>query len=443
MDSLVTVTGEELADNARRLVLLGESMEAFFLMKKIVSDKDAFSILRGYKTLTGSNKVGYKVVDDETDTYFEKLQNSYAGKCYMGGHYYEPYAITDDLQDEDIPMWILARCRTPKEIAKVKCSYAVSLWGDDLTSDRAEYIKDPEFFNNLGGDGPAGFVIWKKTTRPPFWVAKQTKTKEALEEYVEAFGPLVQLIAKNVVPFKPAALPPPASKSWSGSYTYTPPKTATPEEIEALREKILAQAKDFLEVEADGVVYRIPKAPFEHWALEARPELASPWEPVSPKGLSYGTSTPARSDWMIGAGIPLDSYYKTQSGIMLKAGELADQLREKHLESKAEIFGTTSAYGASGKIVSAEDPKSYYGLYVVDEAKSDYIHLALSGSAIIAEKPGKLVKMAQVPGSGIVVAVVPNAREKFPVGCNVQIDGKKGVIRLTGKSYSYSGYSGW
>lgn len=449
-----TMPAKEVVENARKLVLLGQATEAYFLMKKLVGEKEAFSILRGYKTLEDADK-GYRVIDDESEEYFLTLLNSYAGKCYISGKVYEPYGITPEVDEEDIPAWILDRCRG-KKLRQVTQSYVLSIWADDPMKDLAIHVRVAKAYQDFGGDGESGWVLFRHTSPIPFWATKVTKPLEAIVEWVETFGPLPQVGMSNVIPFKieggreeshtpyqPYQPYKPYTPPVYPSYSYTPAPKLTPEQTEELREKILATSKEFYEVtDSEGVVYQIPKEPFEKWALEAKPDLAPDWTPISEKGLYYKNACAYRSDWMIGAGIPLEDFYKTYSGPMKAANALAEKIREK-LEIPAQVYGTVAAYGPSGKVANPDEKGYQYGLYVVEEAGAEHILKALKGSAIIAEKPGKLLKMAQMENSGMVVAIVPDARKKFPMGCQVEIDGRKGVVRYTKPSWGNYYASAW
>ena len=441
------IIGRELMTNARKLVLLGHSLEAYNNLKQVVRDVDALKILQGHYRLAGNSFLGFRVEEDPTEEYFNQLVNSYVGKYCKGSQYYEPYALTVEITEEDVPEWILMRAGG-KQKKQLLQSYVAGIWGEDPTSDIAIHLGEREYAE-AGGDGPGGWALFRKTTPDPFWVKKTLNPLAAVTEWVDAFGclPLTDGSADFTVPQNVAPLQTKETKPYTPytpkpytPYVYTPKKEYTQEELDALRDKVLEASKAFIDLEVDGVAYRIPQEPFEQWVLKARPEMATPWEPISPKGILYYNDCPFRTDWMLGAGIPLNSFYNSTSPVMKAVDALSKSIKADKLEFPAQVF-SASTYGYSSKVFYPETMGKYeYGVAVVEEASSDYFLLAMKCSAIIAERPGDLLHIARLKDHGFTIVILPNARKILAEGTYVKIEAKKQTVELAEAPY-YTSYS--
>lgn len=438
------IIGRELMDNARKLVLLGHSLEAYNNLKKIVKDSEALKILQGHYRLAGNSFLGFRVEEDPTEEYFNQLVNSYLGKYCKGALYFEPYALTPEITEEDVPEWILMRAGG-KQKRQIIQSFVASMWGEDPTSDLAIHLGEREYAE-AGGDGPGGWALFRKTTPDPFWVKKNLNPLAAISEWVDAFGVLPTFdqtdftMPKNVTPLQTVPESKPYNPKPYTPYVYTPKKEYTQEELDALRDKVLEATKSFIDLEVEGVIYKIPREPFEQWVLKARPELASPWVPISPKGILYYNDCPFRTDWMLGAGLALNSFYNSTSPVMKAVDALSKEMKAEKLEFPAQVY-SASTYGYSSKVFYPETQSKYeYGVAVVEEASSDYFLLAMKCSGIIAERPGDLLHMAKLKDHGFTIVILPNARQILAEGTYVKIEAKKQTVELAEAPY-YTSYS--
>lgn len=179
----------------------------------------------------------------------------------------------------------------------------------------------------------------------------------------------------------------------------------------------------------DRQVWRIPRAPFENWALEcrmnpARKKYAADWTPISASGYKCIGDDPYHTDWMLGGNIPFGEWNPSGgSPLIMAAIDERGRLQRERLNYKITILAGAGMGKVEGQIVHLKPKQKFSdvvdlskGPYigVIKNAGPDYVFAAQeaieNGFAIITEQGGitthlvtafidKPLRMVRIPGA--------------------------------------------
>jgi hypothetical protein len=229
--------------------------------------------------------------------------------------------------------------------------------------------------------------------------------------------------------------------------------------IEGLRERILAMAdaageSGWLdlpvprEVRASGVL-RVPRGAFERWSVSRAggDHLAAPWEPVSPPGLKLAGDDRYHTDWLLGAGLPLDAMAHgsdhPHSELLVDAAYagMADVAR-RLLDHDAsvllpgpDVVGRVHHPAGPGDFPDP-DPEGFPPVLVLRDASPDHLALVVealdAGGAAIVERGGQMAHLVTVlrgEGRGPILRR-DSARRLFPQGTRLLVSPSSGRLQL-------------
>ena len=222
--------------------------------------------------------------------------------------------------------------------------------------------------------------------------------------------------------------------------------------IAALKSRIRGQADaagdaGWLEIPVDGIdrpVIRVPRGAFEQWSIGyARVPGVAPWITVCPMGLKQGFDDPLHSDWMLGAGLPLDA--------MKSSDDLSDSIYQARAEVEQRLLQREASVLLAGPGVEEgvsihpTDPadmdcldraEAKFGcpVLILPDLRPDWLHLVIAafekGGAVIASRGGSmahLVTEARVTGKGSILRL-DNARALCPDGVLLRLEPAVGRV---------------
>lgn len=203
-----------------------------------------------------------------------------------------------------------------------------------------------------------------------------------------------------------------------------------------------------------GKSIMVPRGAFEMWAVarSGGGHLATPWHTVSPPGMKMMNDDPFHTDWMIGAGLPLNALDEDEHG------DAAGFLKQAFYTARYAIEVRLLSFKCSvllpgefvdGIVVHADRPDANLqtllddvGRYneppilVIPNAGPDYFDLAVAcfdyGGAVIVERGGSMAHLVTAfrdISSGPIV-MVPDARKKYPVGAPLYVSTETGEANL-------------
>jgi phosphohistidine swiveling domain-containing protein len=193
----------------------------------------------------------------------------------------------------------------------------------------------------------------------------------------------------------------------------------------------------------------VPKNPFVLWCLrhfdyEAHGKERPVWNKIAGSGLKMYNDDPYHSDWMIGAGVPLDATYdhdEDSFGAVVRScaySKMSD-ITAEYTGHAFTVLAKSNISWYSGKIVHAEPGKGVPpgSIVVVPSAGPDY-QLAMETASktgdygpgcIICETGGKLAHLSIVGREmNCLVLMLPNACTMYRDGEHVFIDVEAGTI---------------
>jgi hypothetical protein len=151
---------------------------------------------------------------------------------------------------------------------------------------------------------------------------------------------------------------------------------------------------------------QLPKLPFLAWTYSRTnvwriaPELLPNWKVICPPGLKMYSDDPVHSDWVLGAGLDLDTFYKDDA-VVSATYRLRSKILEETLKFGLVVFsGTGRVFGSivhlkPGEVLTKKDQ-----IGVIPSSGVEYDAALRSagklGTAIIAAVGGKLSHVATV-----------------------------------------------
>lgn len=196
---------------------------------------------------------------------------------------------------------------------------------------------------------------------------------------------------------------------------------------------------------------RVPKNPFILWALrnvdfEAHGHQRPEWKHISERGMKMGGDDPHHTDWMLGAGIPLDKTYDNDENslayIVRHSSFLAcDELMKEYTGHQFTVLSKGAQSTFIGDVVFPKPNERVApgSIAVVPHAGPEY-QLAMETAnmensfgrrgCLIAETGGKLAHLAVVGREfKCTVLMMPGVMSMYSIGDTVEIDMEDGVIK--------------
>jgi hypothetical protein len=434
-----SVEGEYLTELSRNLVVEGKWEKALLMLKTGlhgISTDQVISILSGEYKLTGVNDVIMQR-DSQCPEYLEKLRWKYLGYIQArppagGESWYQPYAVVTDYGQKD-----LTDDEDESDSMNVFTSTARALHYADKNSDLAANL-------NMA-DNSKAFVLFAMVESPPFWMvdelkANATTPQQALSNYER----------------QERTLKTRGHEAWYGdeetesdeSESDTKDKRTQNRnrwlgkvdepDYSKLVDQIKKQTGDnWIEFKAGNRTLRVPRAPFEHWCLSRTSgiHLAMPWTVVSPVGLKMVNDDPYHTDWILGAGLPVDCMnWKGDEEIIDAANAARHKMQAEKLDFKCAVLCGTGRTERVPCIHAKEDDKvNSDAIVILPNSSPKWLPLIsqIVTGAVIVEKGGAMAHLVNVsrPREGRIV-MVENARKLYPNGVPLIVDCDSGEVSI-------------
>ncbi len=457
------VEGEFLTETARRMLMSECVSQAWRLLANHVhganpgdSEVMARQVLDGTHKLVGDTEKGIRLVKDRS---FKKIQKStkyiFAGRVRIDNAWYRPSARVTLLGADDAAF---ALDRNPALDDMDPTSYEVRNGAVEmLAADIKRWKRDRiAYFARKGEivvpiprknefDEPE-YMLFEPCSEPPFWWSELQSPTAALADFLatgrklherEADMPTkAQVYGKN----SPEAAEPSAREMIEARQALR--EAARAIEIARIRTEVKKQAgDDVFELVIDDPgdpnaenwttgeqgrapserTLRIPRAPFWHWAFArtAIRHLAPPWQVVSPVGMKLDLDDPYHTDWLLGADLELDGFYRSVA----------------HDVAWAYAFDLISSMTNYTALVFSKGP-DVVGVVGVDVLVLANLHPSqltevLAARAVITEVGGELAHLAIMSREHAVpMVLVKNARTKFPTGTRVRVCTDPGSVDI-------------
>jgi phosphohistidine swiveling domain-containing protein len=463
-----SIEGEYLTEISRQRVIEGRWDHAFKILfegLEGISESQVFSILRGDSKLIGANDVD--LVEDDDTKHKKALHYAYGG-CYVTseGRYMRPYAVVTSWgpDDYDFKMGrtsagsdVVYRksigSRDPKNYASRSLFYA-----NDPSRDLLRHVPLPKdyvglresvFFSEYD-------VLFEDVINFPAMLVPYAPVNDAAGAMIDFLSTGRRLSERGHSqeyrdqigerPTTPKNMLLEKIDDQQAEAIVAVPAQRFSEQIEVYRKEILEQAgDDFIEMtyEDDGEkTLRIPRAPFEHWALESQHRqngytFAAPWNVVCPSGLKMMNDDPYHSDWVIGAGLePSDWTFMGKDPMQEAALELKFKVQHEKLKFQALVLsGIGSAYGT---VVHIEPGKTFEGrgkIGIIRNAGPEYVFAAQeaveNGYALITEQGGSLAHLVSVfRDTPLMLVRVKDARKLYKDGQAMTVNCREGTVTL-------------
>jgi len=461
-----SIAGESITRLARDFVLEGRWTDAVTLLHEGIEGptlNQHLSVLEGDFTFIGHSPRtpgGESTLDiapedpEITEDYKESVAFMYAGIYKVGSRFYRPYAVVNNYGINDLEACDNIPLRTINgQAANMLLTQARGLhYANNRTTDRAAYM---EYLFRPDMKKRSGTVLWQIVDIPPFWLRTFSYLEEALEDYLLKGQRLDerghhQYYREDIT----------QSEKWNTH------KKKSPEEIEAdkillekdkeeeaqrelkyqqelvnIRKKVLKQALEtetgFMYLTIKGKRVRIPRAPFERWALRGTKfqHLAPPWEPVAGSGWKMQNDDADHTDWFIAAKFNMDTPYQLEEDVQSAIDDKITEVQKRLLNFDCAVL--CGSGWTTGEVVHPKPDETVPvgSIIVIPAASEDYVIPALSAcadgaGAIVTEAGGKMAHLAVLGlEKGFRLVRMKDARKKYPVGSQISISCDKGTIK--------------
>lgn len=404
----------------------------------------AMKILDGKARLTGDEK-GMGLEDElpnVREAYQRDLHFIYAGRVKLQKSWYRPKAFVRVFGPEDMRRSHAIR---EGERSVIQGDGGYNMIQKISRARVAAYAVEGERVVRCDRHF-AKWVIFEPCGEAPFWWDEPTTPDEALKKFLAVGKRLDEYVHDETFPE--------AEPMTFGSVRTAPTKEEADEVLRKAREdddlreraykatlavyrtKILAQAGDDLfEMTYKKHTLKVPRAPFEHWALgrTALKPFAPPWEPVCPSGMKLQLDDPYHTDWMVGAG--LDLYKDYHDDKLRKASYNASwEVQQKYSEWKCQVLVAGIGRSHYGAIVHPKpgEPCEAGQVVVLPSLDPKYLEATLKAGAIITEQGGALAHLATVSlERGTPVVRVEGALKTYLPKMRVTVNTAEGTITIS------------
>lgn len=434
------VEGAFLTETARDLMLSERPAAAWRLLAENLlggepgqADMVARQVLDGTKKLTGDSRVGVGVSDDgpsdpETARYLKDVAYIYAGRFRIGDAWYRPAAEVVMYGEDD---GHFAASRVDEALTASSPPRAIGkFWRDRVLYYAAEGQQVVEVQRS---NGRRDFIICSPCGERPFWWKEPTRSAtEALKEFFAAGRRLTAFEAQ--APLSDDARCMPTGEATARVVPVVDEDDEDEREAEREREwkrrcqeigdavRERAGSDTFELVTEKGLRFTVPRAPFWHWALGRTTlgHMAPSWEPISPPGMKLMMDNPYHTDWMLGAGMDINTYYNDD--------DVKHASWDKAAEIQRDLGNFEAAVIVGGRTVRGEVGKN---ILVLRDLHPDHLPEAMKAEAIVTEQGGALAHLAQVAlERGLVIMRVPDARKRLPPGTKLTLVPNEGTIEI-------------
>ncbi len=474
------VSGEFLTEFVRDLVVEGSWEHASRILVEDLHGMTwdlAIQILSGKKRLVGtSDGPGVELADEapgEADAYLERVRWAFAGRWRHGSRWYEPYAVVTSYGAKDglallkgaIPLVKMADDRVGRKPSLWSKERAL-FYADNPTEDLLHYSLHPD---ERGAEREMA-VLFRACGAPPMWFSAARGPDDAVKQAVTARGHLEFRGAGSEREHEKYVRVKEAEATAEATFKAAKHGSAEPAQVmetqvdlkrarddleaerkyrrtlEGYRVKIAAQADaglgwfefDVPEQPADGwkpghQAYRarVPRAPFECWALRktAGRHLAPPWEQVCPSGLKMMMDDAMHTDWMVGGGLDIDRVYDDKA-LMDVAWKEMFKIQQERLNFKVHVLCGRGK--VEGRVWHAKEGERCIGaIAVVPDAGPRWQEIADDSLAVITPVGGQLSHLAVVGLERQFKLVrIPDCFKLFPEGCEIVVDLENGEVRI-------------
>lgn len=388
--------GSDFTRLARDFLLSEEPAKAWRMVAKGLEGPDAheaaLGILQGNKRLTGDSTDGLDLVDEDPETrtgFRETVAYIYAGRIKLDGRWYRPVAEA------------VRRSNGPPYLAS-----------------NERLVDTVHIFEACG--------------ERPFWWDENRTVIEALEEFqaagrkLEKRGPDLRLREDEDTIDVDVEADEEERRAWG--IERRPPKT---DKLTDFQAAILAQAAgDLFTLAWDGGSAEVPRAPFLHWAFRGCVyDQIPPWTPICPSGMKLTFDDPNHTDWLVGAGLPLEDAYRGQvyDAAIRKIGDFQEELAE--FKATVLVAGLLAVgpvvHPAPGSVVPIGS------IVVLPNLSPRYYEATVGAVAVISETGGKMAHLAQVGAEkSLPILIVGDARTRYPAGSKVRVDSARGIVEI-------------
>ena len=194
------------------------------------------------------------------------------------------------------------------------------------------------------------------------------------------------------------------------------------------------------------VVYRVPRAPFICDALRRThgQHLAPEWECVCPPGYKVMLDSQWHSDWMLGAGVPIEAWWGDRDDKIIRAAQQAQwKLQEEMLGFEVHVLGGTGSVTNTVLHPKPDERVPAGAVIVIPYASPKYqipAQTAGPGGAIITEVGEELSHLANVAAErGLRLVRIEGARELYPAGTRITVDCDSGRVTVADYDGIYDG----
>lgn len=205
---------------------------------------------------------------------------------------------------------------------------------------------------------------------------------------------------------------------------------------------------EYLSVNGEASTLRVPRAPFEVWAL--RPllrqkkitleQLERKWLPISPMGFKMCgmDDDPCHTDWLLGAGLNVDTYeevYLEKDNLKPLRCAIYDEVQriQQGFDSIEAIILSGSPRIIEGTVIHPRPGQTISpgSVVVLPSLRPSYFSVAMAASAVITEAGGLMAHLAVVGREQCIPIVrVGNALQKFAPGAKIRISFDTGRVEI-------------
>lgn len=451
----LVVEGSFLTSTAREMLLSERPAAAWRLLTQgLVGDgaeKAAIAILEGRSRLAGDSDEGVTLEDEDPAVCLDfaaQVRQVYVGRVRIGSTWYAPRAEVVDFGPGDVP-----EVRGDGVVEQVESmGEALSIIRGFVQSRVAFYARQGERLVEITRTeamplrtarvGARVFLIFRPVNEPPFWWDEEHRPEAALEQFFAAGRVLEEEswqarfgggVIEGEAPIE--GEPPMYGRNAVSERGREARRereevqealslVAWSRELASLRERILAQAgDDLMEMVVEGVTRKVPRAPFERWALDrtSLSQLAPAWEPVSPSGVKLPMDDRCHTDWLIGAGFDPSDGCAYKGALNEVSSEAREAVQENYGSFECGVLvDGPRVVGVVGKEIA-----------VLRDLHPDNIDVVLRSRAVITQTGGQLAHLSMVAAErSIPMLRVSDALLRFPPGTELAVDASKGAITV-------------
>jgi len=454
------VHGDFITDFCRSLVREGNWRKGLDSLRESIigiNSDQCYEILSGKKQLVGVNSLEY--VDDDKHLNKEWIEEYYyayfSGIFWHNRKFYKPYGYIDHLCGDDLTraMKLLKMQTLPissgfngddDEVIDLNCARADTY--KRASSDFIFHSKSLHKWVISETIEQFDYPVWLKIDDLKSLSKSEINSKHKLDD--EELENIDDIRKRAEIRRLKGDQDCDIDTSMIDNYVKDQDKVkdllSDPEKI---KQKISDQANriggwlDLSDVKT-GKSYKIPKHAFYRWCLcHSSAYHAYEWPAISPSGVKMGGDDPNHTDFWLFTGLELSeaqNHYSNDTSFFFK-------MRHKYLKELTgsnmvrltnvnDHKGLKSAWVRHVKTPSDIVYINKGDVVIIPTASPDFEAVAYkcaeTGSILITETGGKLCHLSTVGREfGLALFMVPDAMAKYPMGCNVEVDCERAMIK--------------